>query len=557
MRQALAIWLALVMPLEAAAQVLPQGLAPAEAPAALPDVPLPASDAADLQELEPAGDRPLPAATLAPLPAEAAAPIPSQNERVTQIRALSAVLQGRRPGHEARTTPLAAASPRQVEQTAEAAKIELDARWDRSRPEAETTGLIGLYGADESLDPAPRRPPSRIARYLTTPASAAGGTLAAAAAAGALGVPWLQRTVLGHAVSTWLAVGAVAIGSSIAARAVRAMAERLLRRSKRDPLVKNFVATSAGYAVYLVAAGSIAHLLGVDLPTLLGSLGVSTLAASFALKGPFGNVAGVISIVLDRPFRIGEKIQVGASAAIRGVVQNVSLARTRLGGDDGSAIDVPNSMFIENAILKLGPEIKDDPIQAPAASRRGAPWWAWVTAAALPAAWLAWRLWQGRAADWLSLPAVAGLAWLAARVVRAVVALLLRRSAKDPMLKSLLTSAAAMGVYLVAGIVIARMLGVNLVGLMGSLSVTSMALGYILRAPLSNIVGGLTILERRPRSFSEGDKIQIGSDVALAGTVEKIALTRTILRSGDTQLWVPNQMFIETPVVKLSDASRP
>jgi small-conductance mechanosensitive channel len=396
--------------------------------------------------------------------------------------------------------------------------------------------------------PAPKVPKQRF--WMAHSATAGGAAAVVAAAAAEPSLKWMHYVALGHPVSTWLVVAGLAVGSWFVARLTRAVAARLLKRAKHDELVKSFLVSASGYAVYLVAGGSIANVLGVDLPTLLGSLGVTTLAASFALKGVFGNVAGMISIVADKPFRIGQKIQVGAAAAYKGVVQNVSLARTRLIQEDGTLVDVPNSLFIDNAILKLGPDLGDGPIQPQPARKSKAPWWGWAVAAALPAAWITLRLWKGFSAGWLQLLAVGGGAWLASRAARVVTAWLLRKSKKDPMLKSLIVSSSGIVVYLLAGVFIAHMLGVNLVGLMGSLSVTSMAVGFILRGPLSNVVGGLTILNREPRSFELGDNIQIGSDATLTGKVEEISLTRTRLSSGENQLLVPNLMFIETPVAK-------
>jgi small-conductance mechanosensitive channel len=417
--------------------------------------------------------------------------------------------------------------------------------------------LAGLAAAPEdestptpapTATPAPKAPKHRFWMAHSATAGGVFGVVAAAAAEPSL--KWMHHVVLGQPVSTWLGVAGLAVGSWFAARVVRSVSARLLKRSKHDELVKSFLVSASGYGVYLVAAGSIAHLLGVDLPTMLGSLGVTTLAASFALKGVFGNVAGMISIVADKPFRIGQKIQVGAAAAYKGIVQNVSMARTRLIQDDGSVIDVPNSLFIDNAIIKLGPDLGEGPIQPQPAKKSRTPWWGWTVAAALPAAWLTLKLWKGFGAGWLDLLAVAGGAWLASRAARTVTAWLLRKSKKGPMLKSLIVSGVGIGVYLAAGVFIAHLLGVNLVGLMGSLSVTSMAVGFILRGPLSNVVGGLTILNREPRSFQLGDTIQIGSDATLTGKVEEISLTRTRLSSGENQLLVPNLMFIETPVAK-------
>jgi small-conductance mechanosensitive channel len=355
--------------------------------------------------------------------------------------------------------------------------------------------------------------------------------------------------VLGRSVGTWLLAAGIGLASLLAAKLARWIARRVLAKSSKDKVLKEFLVAASGYAAYLLGLAGIAATLGMTLPTLLSSLGLTTLALTLALQAPISNIAGGIYLLASEPFAVGERIRVTAWDGLEGTVKEVSLTQTTLLGEDGRVVVVPNSRFVTDAIHKLdaGKEAFA-PARRTASARRGARWYAWLAAAAMPAAYLAVRFWLGDAARWLAVLAVAGGAWLAARAVRKAVELALRRSSKGPMFRSILVTLSGFGVYAAAAFVIAHMLGVSLPGLLGGLGVTSIAVGFALRGFLENIVGGLHVLQAG--LFSMGDHLQAGVWESLRGHVEDITLTHTRLRADDRAILVPNSRFLDGGVIR-------
>ena len=65
----------------------------------------------------------------------------------------------------------------------------------------------------------------------------------------------------------------------------------------------------------------------LNITTLLAGAGVSGLAIAFASRETLANFFGTVVIILDRPFRIGDRIQAGE---INGIVNSVGMRSTRI-----------------------------------------------------------------------------------------------------------------------------------------------------------------------------------------------------------------------------------
>jgi small-conductance mechanosensitive channel len=97
--------------------------------------------------------------------------------------------------------------------------------------------------------------------------------------------------------------------------------------------------------ILLTTAWSILALIGLDnagvnVTTLVASLGVGGIAVGLALQGILGDLFASLSIGLDKPFVIGEFI---ISNDFMGTVKHIGLRSTRLDSLSGEEIIIPNS----------------------------------------------------------------------------------------------------------------------------------------------------------------------------------------------------------------------
>ena len=114
--------------------------------------------------------------------------------------------------------------------------------------------------------------------------------------------------------------------------------------------------------VIFVAGGMIVlQTLGMDITALLAASGVGALAIAIAAQERVANALGFFSLLIDRPFTIGDTIVIypdpskPADVGARGVVYAISLQDTRLTHPKGSII-VPNRTFSTAITMKLAGE---------------------------------------------------------------------------------------------------------------------------------------------------------------------------------------------------------
>ena len=88
---------------------------------------------------------------------------------------------------------------------------------------------------------------------------------------------------------------------------------------------------------------------GVSIAPLIALAGAGAFGATIAIQGPLSNYGAGISIILARPFVVGNTITVNRAAG--GVVEEITLAHTVLIGEDDERITVPNKEIVSRIIV--------------------------------------------------------------------------------------------------------------------------------------------------------------------------------------------------------------
>lgn len=96
-------------------------------------------------------------------------------------------------------------------------------------------------------------------------------------------------------------------------------------------------------AIYIIIAGIIAPPFETVL-TIAASIGI---AVGFASQDILRNIFGGIMIILDRPFQVGDKIQVGEHY---GEVLSIGLRSSRVVTPDDSVVSIPNGELMNRAV---------------------------------------------------------------------------------------------------------------------------------------------------------------------------------------------------------------
>ncbi len=100
-------------------------------------------------------------------------------------------------------------------------------------------------------------------------------------------------------------------------------------------------------AVWVVVTLMILDNFGFNITTLVASLGISGIAVALAVQNILGDLFASLSIVLDKPFVVGDFIIVGD---VLGAVESVGLKTTRLRGLGGEQIVFSNAELLKSRI---------------------------------------------------------------------------------------------------------------------------------------------------------------------------------------------------------------
>lgn len=130
----------------------------------------------------------------------------------------------------------------------------------------------------------------------------------------------------------------------IADRAVTAV----LQRARVDATSASFVATALKLVVLALGVVQALTAAGIDTAAVIASLGIAGLTIGFAARDALSNLISGVLIFWDRPFVIGDLVEVGGQY---GRVERITLRSTRVVTPDGRMLAVPNSTIINQTVV--------------------------------------------------------------------------------------------------------------------------------------------------------------------------------------------------------------
>lgn len=92
---------------------------------------------------------------------------------------------------------------------------------------------------------------------------------------------------------------------------------------------------------------------GFDVMALIAGLGIGGLALALAAQDTVKNIFGGVMILLDKPFKISDRIKMDG---FDGIVEEVGIRSTRIRTLEGRLVTIPNMHFSENAVENVSME---------------------------------------------------------------------------------------------------------------------------------------------------------------------------------------------------------
>jgi small conductance mechanosensitive channel len=197
--------------------------------------------------------------------------------------------------------------------------------------------------------------PSSLAFAAVQPTPSAFGALNGDARAALTGDPTAWRGLADALASLSINLAAallILLATLWAAQWLAGLVRRALGRihapNAPDQTVQIFVSSLTRWLVIVVGLIAVLQTLGVQTTSILAVLGAASLAVGLALQGALSNVAAGVIILILRPYRIGEVVEINGKL---GTVMRLDLFVTELSDPDNVDVYVPNGKVLGEVIV--------------------------------------------------------------------------------------------------------------------------------------------------------------------------------------------------------------
>lgn len=129
---------------------------------------------------------------------------------------------------------------------------------------------------------------------------------------------------------------------------VAGLVVRLGLRNNLDATISNFAANVVRIVILAMVIIATLGNFGISIAPLIALLGAGAFGATVAIQGPLSNYGAGLTLILTRPFAIGDTVSV---KGVSGVVDDITLAATFLVGEDGERIMVPNRQIVGEILV--------------------------------------------------------------------------------------------------------------------------------------------------------------------------------------------------------------
>ena len=149
-----------------------------------------------------------------------------------------------------------------------------------------------------------------------------------------------------YGVQVILALTILIVGKWVAKK-IANIVQRVLAKNNVDPAIQHFVGSLVSWVLIIFVVIASLGQLGIQTASFVAIVGAAGLAVGLALQGSLANFAAGVLILIFRPFKVGDFIEV---AGVSGVVQKIQIFTTELNSPDNKKIIVPNGGVISGNI---------------------------------------------------------------------------------------------------------------------------------------------------------------------------------------------------------------
>lgn len=127
----------------------------------------------------------------------------------------------------------------------------------------------------------------------------------------------------------------------------RMVSKALGKASKIDVTLISFFSSATKYTIMAFVGIAVLNQFGVQTASLIAILGAAGLAIGLALQGTLSNVAAGVMLLIFRPFRVGDYVEIAGHG---GIIRELNLFFTLMNTPDNILISIPNAKIWGDSI---------------------------------------------------------------------------------------------------------------------------------------------------------------------------------------------------------------
>ena len=139
----------------------------------------------------------------------------------------------------------------------------------------------------------------------------------------------------------------------IAIKVVLKIVDNAIERLQIEKSLHKFIRSAVKIVLYLLLLIIVLGVCGIPITSLVAALSVVGLAVSLAVQGSLSNLAGGITILLTKPFKVDDFIETADGS---GTVKEIGLFYTTLVTPDKKDIFIPNGNIVSSKIMNYSKE---------------------------------------------------------------------------------------------------------------------------------------------------------------------------------------------------------
>lgn len=144
-----------------------------------------------------------------------------------------------------------------------------------------------------------------------------------------------------------IALAIFLIGKRIA-RGVTNIATNGMRKQRVDIELIGFFDSLIYWGLFAIVMIAALGQLGIQTASFVAIIGAAGLAVGLALQGSLSNFAAGVLIILLRPIRVGEFVEMAGTS---GIVHGIRIFTTELRTPDNKSVTIPNARVLESNIV--------------------------------------------------------------------------------------------------------------------------------------------------------------------------------------------------------------